>query len=171
MRFTTKERDAPSSSVVQEPTRRLRVLQPDEQPFTTLGCPQPEYELLCRELAEVQAITRGLRRQLEKALSAANEAQRAHAKMVATLTETMRENTTLAHERDLWRTRAQRLDQGLGPEPSCSRIDLTALADQISTDEVNAIRKAMARLHHPDVGGDPERMKIWNATLDRLDHS
>jgi hypothetical protein len=36
---------------------------------------------------------------------------------------------------------------------------------------VNAIRKAMARLHHPDVGGDPERMKAWNAALDRISGS
>lgn len=52
-----------------------------------------ECELLRRELAEVQQTVRGLRRQLDKALAAVNEAQRAHAKMVATLTETMRENT------------------------------------------------------------------------------
>ena len=35
--------------------------------------------------------------------------------------------------------------------------------------EVGAIRKAMARLHHPDTGGDAERMKAWNAALDPLD--
>jgi hypothetical protein len=47
-------------------------------------------------------------------------------------------------------------------------IGITALAGQISDEEVNAIRKAMARLHHPDVGGDPERMKAWNAALDSI---
>lgn len=146
------------------------MLQPEDLPSTTEGFTQHEYDLIRRELAEAQALGRGLRRQLEKALTAANEAQRAHAKMVATLTETMRENTSLAHERDLWRARAQRLEQGLGPEPGNGRpvIDITALAGQISEDEVNAIRKAMARLHHPDVGGDPERMKAWNAALDRI---
>jgi hypothetical protein len=91
---------------------------------------------------------------------------------VATLTETMRENTTLSHERDLWRTRAQRLEAGLGEELEVGRpiIDISALSSQISEEEVNAIRKAMARLHHPDVGGDPERMKVWNAALDRITH-
>lgn len=146
------------------------MLQPEDLPSTTEGFTQRDYDLLRRELAEAQTLGRGLRRQLEKALSAANEARRAHAKMVATLTETMRENTSLAHERDLWRARAQRLEQGLGPEPDNGRpvIGITALDGQISEEEVNAIRKAMARLHHPDVGGDPERMKAWNAALDRI---
>jgi chromosome segregation ATPase len=146
------------------------VLQPDELPPTIEGFTQREYDLLRRELTEAQALNRGLRRQLEKALQAANEAQRAHAKMVSTLTETMRENTSLANERDVWRARAQRLEAGLGAEPGAAgpTIDISGLAGQITEDEVNAIRKAMARLHHPDVGGDPERMKAWNAALDRI---
>ena len=58
---------------------------------------------------------------------------------------------------------------GLGPEEGAGpRIDIGALAGQISDDEINAIRKAVARLHHPDLGGDPERMKAWNAALDRI---
>jgi chromosome segregation ATPase len=145
------------------------VLQPDDLPPTIEGFTQREYDLLRRELAEAQALNRGLRRQLEKALQSANEAQRAHAKMVATLTETMRENTSLANERDVWRARAQRLEAGLSAEPGAGVvIDISGLAGQISEDEANAIRKAMARLHHPDVGGDPERMKAWNAALDRI---
>lgn len=146
------------------------MLQPDDLPPTIDGFTQQEYELLRRELVEAQTLNRGLRRQLEKALQSATEAQRAHAKMVATLTETMRENTTLSHELETWRTRAQRLEAGLGPTPGTPgpSIDISALAGRISDDEVNAIRKAMARLHHPDVGGDPERMKAWNAALDRI---
>jgi chromosome segregation ATPase len=145
------------------------VLQPDDLPPTIDGFTQHDYDLLRRELAEAQALSRGLRRQLEKALQSANEAQRAHAKMVATLTETMRENTSLANERDVWRAKANRLEAGLSPEPGATvSIDISALAGQISEDEANAIRKAMARLHHPDVGGDPERMKAWNAALDRI---
>ncbi|NWF81412.1 MAG: hypothetical protein HXY37_15420 [Chloroflexi bacterium] len=145
------------------------MLQPEDLPPTIEGFTQREYELLRRELAEAQALNRGLRRQLEKALAAANEAQRAHAKMVATLTETMRENTSLAHERDAWRARAQRLEAGSpGEAGSTQPIDISGLAGQISEDEINAIRKAMARLHHPDLGGDPERMKAWNAALDRI---
>jgi hypothetical protein len=156
--------------VAQDPARRLSVLQSEDLPATTVGFTQREYELIRRELGEAQTLTRGLRRQLAKAQLAADEAQRAHTKMVTTLTETMRENMSLAHERDLWRARAQSLARGLGPEPESGRpvIDITALAGQISEDEVNAIRKAMARLHHPDVGGDPERMKAWNAALDRI---
>ncbi|GAB4423100.1 MAG: hypothetical protein OHK0015_00280 [Chloroflexi bacterium OHK40] len=146
------------------------MLQPDDLPPTIEGFTQRDYDLLRRELAEAQALCRSLRRQLEKALASANEAQRAHAKMVATLTETMRENTSLALERDQWRARAQRLEAGLSAEPGGERppIDITGLTGQISDDEINAIRKAMARLHHPDLGGDPERMKAWNAALDRI---
>jgi hypothetical protein len=146
------------------------VLHSDDLPPTIEGFTQQDYDLLRRELAEAQALSRGLRRQLEKALQSANEAQRAHAKMVATLTETMRENTSLANERDVWRAKAQRLEAGVGAEPGTpgAPIDVSGLAGQISEDEANAIRKAMARLHHPDVGGDPERMKAWNAALDRI---
>ncbi len=146
------------------------MLQPEDLPPTLDGFTQREYDLLRRELAEMQALGRDLRRQLGKALQSANEAQRAHAKMVATLTETMRENTILVNDRDVWRAKAQRLESGLAPEPGGQGrvIDISALASQISEDEVNAIRKAMARLHHPDVGGDPERMKSWNAALDRI---
>jgi hypothetical protein len=46
-------------------------------------------------------------------------------------------------------------------------FSLGALA--LTPDEVSAIRKAMARLHHPDTGGDAERMKLWNAALDPLE--
>jgi chromosome segregation ATPase len=151
--------------------RRLGVPQSEDlQSGVKQSIAEVECELLRRELAEAQQTVRGLRRQLDKALAAVSEAQRAHAKMVATLTETMRENTSLTHERDLWRYRAQRLEAGVSAEPESGQpvIDITALAGQISEDEVNAIRKAIARLHHPDVGGNPERMKAWNAALDRI---
>lgn len=36
----------------------------------------------------------------------------------------------------------------------------------MSIDEISAIRRAMAKLHHPDIGGDGERQKLWNAFLD-----
>lgn len=145
------------------------MLRPEDLPPTSEGFTPHDYDLLRRELAEAHAATRNLRRQLDKALASATEAQRAHTKMVATLTETMRENTSLAHERDLWRARAERAEAGFDPERATGQaIDISGLAGQISEDEANAIRKAMARLHHPDVGGDPERMKAWNAALDRL---
>jgi hypothetical protein len=147
------------------------VLQPEDLSFSGEGIGQREYELLRRELAEAHVENRSLRRQLAKSMAAVTEAQRAHAKMVATLTETMRENTILTNDRDMWRNRAQRLEAGLSGDPpgvAYPPIDITGLAGQLSDDEVNAIRKAMARLHHPDVGGNPDRMKAWNAALDRL---
>lgn len=145
------------------------MLRPEDLPPTCEGFTQHDYDLLRRELVELHHISRTLRRQLDKAQAAAIEAQRAHAKMVATLTETMRENTTLANERDSWRTRAQRLESGVQADlPPGQAIDIGGLAGHLSDDEINAIRKAMARLHHPDLGGDPDRMKAWNAALDRL---
>lgn len=146
------------------------MLKPEDLPLTSEGIGQREYELLRRELIEAHGQNRSLRRQLEKSLAAVAEAQRAHAKMVATLSETMRENMALTNDRDTWRNRAQRLEAGLSADP-CGEshlIDIAGLAGQLSDDEVNAIRKAMARLHHPDVGGNPDRMKAWNAALDRL---
>lgn len=147
------------------------MLQPEDLPPTAASVHDDrEYEQLGRELSELTTLNKGLRRQLEKALQTVSETQRAHAKMVATLTETMRENTSLTIERDLWRARAQRRAAELIVESEAepAAIDVTVLAGQMSEDEINAIRKAMARLHHPDVGGDPERMKAWNAALDRL---
>ncbi|MEI7642910.1 MAG: hypothetical protein WCJ55_01255 [Chloroflexales bacterium] len=149
------------------------MLKPEDLPLGSEGVSQREYELLRRELAEAHVENRSLRRQLEKSLTAVTEAQRAHAKMVATLTETMRENMLLMNDREAWRHRAMRLDAGLSadlPDDHAPPISVGGLASQISDDEVNAIRKAMARLHHPDVGGNPDRMKAWNAALDRLGH-
>jgi cell division septum initiation protein DivIVA len=122
-----------------------------------------ENELLRRELAEAHTMNRGLLRQLKKAQESAAEASRAHAKMVATLTETMRENTALSIECDMWKARALKT----ATSSDSPQVQLDWLNHQITEDEANAIRKAMARLHHPDAGGDAERMKLWNAALDR----
>lgn len=125
-----------------------------------------ENELLRQELAEAHAMNRGLLRQLKKAQEAAAEAQRAHAKMVVTLTETMRENTALTTERDMWKARATKGSGDTAPEHGV--IDIGTFVGQITQDEARAIRKAIARLHHPDAGGNAERMKAWNAALDRI---
>ncbi|WP_129626498.1 hypothetical protein [Candidatus Oscillochloris fontis] len=147
------------------------MLSSNDLPPPDEGVSQREYTLLRNELNEAHVQNRSLRRQLEKALAAVTEAQRAHAKMVNTLSETMRENMVLTNDRDMWRHRAQRLAAGLTAEPEHDpHLDLTRLSGHLSEDEINAIRKAMARLHHPDVGGNPDRMKAWNATLDRLMH-
>ncbi len=124
-----------------------------------------ERELLVHELEEAHAMNRGLLRQLKKAQQAAEEAVRAHAKMVVTLTETMRENTALTIERDMWKDRALKAGDGY----ELPAINLDMLVGEISEDEAHIIRKAMARLHHPDAGGDIERMKLWNAALDRIE--
>jgi hypothetical protein len=126
-----------------------------------------EFEALQREVAEAHAMNRGLLRQLKKTQESLTEAQRAHAKMVVTLTETMRENTLLTTDRDMWKTRAQRYE--LREEERANQtLELNELAGAISEDEANAIRKAMARLHHPDLGGNADRMKAWNAALDKF---
>ncbi len=138
---------------------------PDERQAAHDDHAARERELLCNELAEAHAMNRGLLRQLKKAQEAAAEASRAHAKMVATLTETMRENTALTIERDMWKARALKAEQNQGTYT----LELNGLLQQISEEEATAIRKAMARLHHPDTGGDAERMKAWNATLDRIE--
>jgi len=138
-----------------------------DNPASTNNSPaERERELLVHELEEAHTMNRGLLRQLKKAQIAAEEAARAHAKMVVTLTETMRENTALTIERDMWRDRALKAGVEMdAPSP----IDLGALVGAITEDEANIIRKAMARLHHPDAGGDMERMKAWNAALDRIE--
>lgn len=145
--------------------RRSYVIPPKNPLPPTNNPAERERELLIRELEEAHAMNRGLLRQLKKAQSAAEEAARAHAKMVATLTETMRENTALTIERDTWRDRAQKA----GANMEQSAIDIGTLVGEITEDEVNVIRKAIARLHHPDTGGNPERMKAWNAALDRIE--
>lgn len=126
-----------------------------------------ECELLRRELEEAHKLNRGLLRQLKKTQEAVTEAQRAHAKMVVTLTETMRENMALTNERDTWKARA--LKYTLDQERDGLIFDTGGLIGHMSEDEINAIRKAMARLHHPDTGGNPDRMKAWNAALDRFE--
>jgi len=67
----------------------------------------------------------------------------------------------LERERDMWRARAERT-----PAPLTLGNGLL----ELTSAEISAIRKAIARLHHPDTGGDSERLKAWNATLDTLEH-
>ncbi len=115
---------------------------------------------LQHELAEAHATIRRLLRQISKEQSRYDEIARAYNKTVANLMEITRENALLEHERDMWKSR---VDTAAMPFAIGGlRLDLTPA-------EVSAIRKAMARLHHPDAGGDVERMKAWNAALDPLD--
>jgi hypothetical protein len=116
--------------------------------------------LLQYELEEAHKTIRSLLRQIDKAQARCDEVARAYNKTVANLVDITRENVVLEHERDMWQARAE------GKMPAC-HLGIGAL--ELTPAEVSAIRKAMARLHHPDAGGDAERMKIWNAALDPLE--
>lgn len=120
----------------------------------------PDVAWLQRELSEAHKTIRTLLRQLNKEQQRHAETVRAHDKTVANLVEAGRENTALERDRDMWRSRA---------EGATMPFKIGGLTLELTPAEVSAIRKAMARLHHPDTGGDVERMKAWNAALDPLD--
>lgn len=116
---------------------------------------------LQNELQEAHKTIRTLLRQISKEQARLAETARAYNLTVANLVEATRENTELARERDMWKTRAEGIGQPLS---------IGSGIMELTPAEVSAIRKAMARLHHPDTGGDIERMKQWNAALDPLEH-
>ncbi|HEY0602199.1 MAG TPA: hypothetical protein VGD58_04765 [Herpetosiphonaceae bacterium] len=114
---------------------------------------------LQRQIVEAQTTIRRLNRELAKEQARHAETTEAYTKTVRNMVEIARENAVLTHELERLR-RSSRPAQAV----SLSQLDL-----DITSNEAKAIRKAMARLHHPDVGGDEQRMKVWNALLDRLD--
>jgi chromosome segregation ATPase len=114
---------------------------------------------LQRQLVEAQTTIRRLNRELAKEQARHAETTEAYTKTVNNMVEIARENALLAHELERFKRSARAM-----PAVSLSYPDL-----DITPTEAKAIRKAMARLHHPDVGGDEQRMKVWNALLDRLD--
>lgn len=118
---------------------------------------------LLRELDEAHQTIRTLLRQLSKEQGRHAEIARAYNKTVANLMEITRENAALERERDMWRARAENT---IHEHPS---MKIGAMPFSLTAAEISAIRKAMARLHHPDTGGDAERMKLWNAALDPLE--
>lgn len=122
--------------------------------------PEGDAAWLQRELSEAHTTIRTLLRQVSKEQARNAELVRAYNLTVANLMEVTRENTLLTRERDQWRTRAERGGRTFA-------IDSDTI--EMTPAEVSAIRKAMARLHHPDLGGDSERMKIWNTLLDPLE--
>ena len=131
--------------------------EPDRESAAALD---PEVVLLQRELSEAHKTIRTLLRQLSKQQERHAETVRAYDKTVANLVEAGRESTVLEQERDMWRARA---------ECATMPFKIGGLTLELTPDEVRAIRKAMARLHHPDHGGDLERMKAWNSALDPLE--
>ncbi|MFN8567786.1 MAG: hypothetical protein U0Z44_09775 [Kouleothrix sp.] len=76
-----------------------------------------------------------------------SEVVRAYNKTVASLMEITRENAAIEHDRDLWKARA---------EGAAVPFNIGGMSIELTPAEVGAIRKAMARLHHPDAGGDAE---------------
>ncbi len=137
---------------------------------------EASYDELADALALERARCHQLEQELKKAVRAAAnaerasaEALRAHTKMVETLTETMRENTALSLERDMWKARARRIAAYAEDNQRNDDVPVPETLSHITVEEARAIRKAMARLHHPDSGGNPERMKYWNTTLDQIE--
>jgi hypothetical protein len=118
---------------------------------------------LLNELKEAHQTIRALLRQLSKEQGRHAEIARAYNKTVANLVEITRENAALERERDMWKARAESSMR----EQAAAKIG--NLPFSLTAAEISAIRKAMARLHHPDAGGDAERMKLWNAALDPLE--
>jgi hypothetical protein len=115
---------------------------------------------LQRELDEAHKTIRSLLRQIAQEQARCSEIARAYNMTVANLVEATRENATLAHERDLLKARV---------EGSAAPFKFGASTLELTPAEIGAIRKAIARLHHPDAGGNLERMKQWNAALDALE--
>ena len=114
---------------------------------------------LQHQLAEAQTTIRRLTRELAKEQARHAETTEAYTKTVNNMVEIARENAILTHE-------LERLKRSTRSMPN---VTLSSLDLDITPSEAKAIRKAMARLHHPDVGGNEQRMKVWNALLDRLD--
>lgn len=119
-------------------------------------------EWLQNELREARGTIRTLLRQIKKEQDRHAEISRAYSKTVENLVEAMRENTELSRECELLRGKIHHSEL-------MAEVELQRLPLELSLHELGAIRKAMARLHHPDAGGDSERMKVWNAVLDKME--
>jgi hypothetical protein len=101
---------------------------------------------------------RRLTRELGKEQARHAQTTDAYNKTVANMLSIVQENLTLGNELERLK-RQQRYAEytsGLQIEPM--------------PHEARAIRKAMARLHHPDLGGNEQRMKAWNVVLDKFEH-
>lgn len=140
------------------------------QPSSTDSAPKPwmaeQEQLRSRgelqhQLDEAQSEVRRLTRELRKERARHAETSEAYTKTVKNMVEIARENALLSHELDRLRR---------SPRPR-QRQAFELMGLDLTSNEARAIRKAMARLHHPDVGGDEQRMKVWNAILDQLDEA
>ncbi len=115
-----------------------------------------------REAAELRLMIKTLKRELQKAEARHAETEEAYVKTVSNLVQTTQENMLLRHECERLRQRTQQ------PEAAREPYASVVFALRLTPAEVAAVRKAIARLHHPDVGGDVERMQAWNVALDTL---
>lgn len=114
---------------------------------------------LQRQLDEAQSVIRRLTRELTKEQARHAQTAEAYSKTVTNMVEVARENAVLAHELE----RLKRIGR------PAAVVERGSLPFDLTANEASVIRKAMARLHHPDVGGDEQRMKLWNAILDQID--
>ncbi|WP_110518952.1 hypothetical protein [Herpetosiphon llansteffanensis] len=121
-----------------------------------------EYKRMERELQEAKVANRELRRRLEKVQQQLNETSNAYNKTVKNMLDMIRENNELTVECERLRWYSGRYDS------EQIRVETKQLP-KLSPDEARAIRKAMARLHHPDIGGSIERMQLWNSLLDQIE--
>lgn len=112
-----------------------------------------------RELTDAQNEIRRLGRELKKQQQRLAETAEAYNKTVSNLVRTVHENTVLRYEYERLK---QRVPEPQGPAPTVLGLNLSRI-------EVAAIRKAIARVHHPDVGGDSARMQAWNVVLDQVE--
>jgi hypothetical protein len=116
-------------------------------------------ELLKHEIAEAHRTIRALMRKIDATQEQQARTQHAYEQMKQNIIEMNREHTLVEREREMWRMRAEQSGFEWGDQ-----------MPNLSSDEINAIRRAMARLHHPDHGGDSNRMKQWNKLLDQMAH-
>ncbi len=118
--------------------------------------------ILEQDLAEAQSQVRRLTRELKKQQQRLSETADAYNKTVANLVRTVHENNVLRYE-------CERLKRHTPKEAERGVAELLGMS--VTRLEIAAIRKAIARVHHPDVGGDVERMQAWNVALDKLEEN
>ncbi|MFM2309273.1 MAG: hypothetical protein RLY87_1394 [Chloroflexota bacterium] len=112
-------------------------------------------ELLQREIAEAHRTIKALMRRLADEQEQSHKTHTAYEQMKNNIVEMNREHALVERERDMWRMRAEQNGLANGE-----------FLPVLTAEEVSSIRRAMARLHHPDTGGDSDRMKQWNKLLD-----
>ncbi len=117
---------------------------------------------LQRELTRARTTISALHQEITETTARHVELTRAYQLTVANLVKTTKACAALVHERERWRAQAE-------ARPATASFTSELLI--LSSVEIAAMRKAMARLHHPDTGGNAERMKMWNAVLDALEEN